>query len=155
MYMQILLSISILLFIAGQVLSFAPKRMPLAAKNQQSITSKKSITNITSQEQFDKIPLSTGNATIICFSKTSCKPCIRIVPQYEYFAAKNSDINCYKMNYEELGLWALSLFKTQGIRSTPTFKVYDSIGQSIDMVNNMEDLENAIDDLKTRSEKQK
>ena len=95
-------------------------------------------------DMFDRIRKENGRPYVINFSKTSCKPCLKLAPAYEKLAEDLADkVDFYKIDADTFGFWATSVFKKEGIRSTPTCKVYCR-GDSVDKVNNMDDLEDTV-----------
>ena len=94
----------------------------------------RSIADIASEDAFAAATAAGNTITVIDFQKSKCKPCIKVAPLYtslsEKYAEKN--IRFYKVDADSSSE-ALGILKANGVRSVPTFQVWNE-GTLIDTV---------------------
>jgi len=75
-----------------------------------------------------------GVLVVVEFQKSHCKPCMRIAPEYEALATKFQPLGArfYKVD-ADTGKDSLNVLKENGIRSVPTFQIFDG-GKRIDTI---------------------
>jgi len=104
-----------------------------------SITSLGVVHKIQSAQEFEATINSTSPC-VIEFQKSKCKPCIQAAPQYEKLAEKFGHIvNFYKVDADS---WseAISLMKENGVKSVPTFQIWNN-GEKLQSMRGVDELD--------------
>ena len=99
-----------------------------------SVDLRAAISEITNSAEFADATKEEGVLVVVEFQKSHCKPCMRIAPEYEALAAKfqSKGARFYKVD-ADTGKDSLNVLKENGIRSVPTFQIFDG-GKKIDSI---------------------
>ena len=118
------------------------------------------VNEIVTQNDFDLLTISnstnviTNLPMVIDFQKSKCAPCQKVAPKYHNLSVKYKDkVKFYKIDADS-SKEALTMFKSNGIRSVPTFQLWLN-GNRLESFTgaNLDDLEDAINDVLNGKEK--
>ena len=91
------------------------------------------IYDIQSSNEFEKATIDNDLPVVIDFQKSKCKPCQKIEPAFVDLSIKyEGKIKFYKVD-ADTSKEALLLMKNQGVRSVPTFHIWNK-GERIDSI---------------------
>ena len=107
----------------------------------------RAVGEVKSADEFKSITESSnfGMPIIIDFQKSGCKPCQRVAPQFVELSDKYAGKAMFFKVDADSSKEALSLMKANGVRSVPTFHLWDN-GKMIDCINgaHMDELEDSL-----------
>ncbi len=93
----------------------------------------RSIVDIVSEEAFKEATASANTISVVDFQKSKCKPCIKVAPLYISLAEKYTEnARFYKVDADS-SPEALGILKANGVRSVPTFQIWNK-GALVDTV---------------------
>jgi len=92
-----------------------------------------SIEDIASDAAFTTATASSSTICVVDFQKSKCKPCIKVAPLFSSLSEKySSNVRFYKVDADSSSE-ALGILKANGIRSVPTFQIWNK-GALVDTV---------------------
>jgi thioredoxin 1 len=114
-------------------------RSPLATRRQWHLeagTAEEPVEELKSQDSFLAVTSKTQSANVIVvdFVKSHCKPCIKVAPEFEKLAKSlyGSGAEFFKVD-ADTSKESLAILKSEGIRSVPTFQVWQN-GMKVDTI---------------------
>ena len=86
----------------------------------------RSIADIASDDAFAAATAAENTISVIDFQKSKCKPCIKVAPLFASLSEKyiEKNIRFYKVDADS-SAEALGILKANGVRSVPTFQVWN------------------------------
>ena len=120
---------------SGFVRSSRSSRSSVLRWQRESSIILRAIEHVTTTEEFEQITSKSTSTipVIIDFQKSACKPCIKVAPAFEALSKQyEGKAKFYKVDADS-SKDALALMKTMGVRSVPTFHIWNA-GERIESI---------------------